>query len=115
MGLLTKHIQASTLFEVLLAMVILATSFGIGIMIYLQVIQSDSSTQKLIANKQLEAFFHESALKKTYFDEVKTLARLSLSKEVNVLENDLVHFHLEATDESGKLISAQDHYILADE
>jgi len=108
-------LAASSILEVLLAMVILATSFGIALMVYLQVISSDRSEQKLIAHKAIERFYVQTKQTERYFDEENTFRYGMLYKTVEVKENNLIHFHFGAFNENNELLAEQDHYILSDE
>lgn len=66
MAILDKKISAFSLIEALVAMVIIMISFGIGMMVYFNIIKSEKSQIKLQATINSENIFIETRQLKSY-------------------------------------------------
>lgn len=101
--------------EVLIAMVILASSVGVALLVYVKVLESNTTQKKLFAYKSMERFVEESKTEARYFDEEQPFTYGTLIKQVEVSENELILFRVEAVDEAGNILVKRNYYHIANE
>lgn len=103
---LTKKIAASTLIEVLIAMVIVIVIYGIAMMIFLNVQKSSNTALKTLALLELEKVVIETKKKFTFIDEEYKTENLEIKKKISVYQkcSELRELSFEVFDLSGKLI-----------
>ena len=114
MALLTKKIKASTLIEVLVAMIIIMISFGIAMAIYMNVSLSDHLVQKLKAELLLNETAIETKAANSFIDEKTGSDKISINKTVTSY-NGIPELHLlmlEAFDVNGKKISERKELVI---
>ncbi|HET6243889.1 MAG: hypothetical protein H0V01_04385 [Bacteroidetes bacterium] len=114
MALLTKKIKASTLIEVIVALIIVMITFGIAMVIFINVTHSDNQVQKLKASLILNESALKTSKENSYIDEKTEVDGLFINKTINPYENipglNLVLF--EAFDVNGKIIAERRELIL---
>lgn len=76
-------ITASTLIEVIVAMVVLAIAFSIGIMIYFNILSSSGSYRAFETTLLLKQVAAETTHNKSYIDELIELENLTIQKSVS--------------------------------
>ncbi len=76
-------LRASTLFETLMALVIIVTCFGVGTMIYGNVMDSDSTVRSFNARQLMQQWAVQTHVNGTYFDETRQHAPFMLRKKIN--------------------------------
>ena len=111
---MTKKIKASTLIEVLIAMILVMFSFGIAMAIYINVSLSDHLVQKLKAELLLNETAIETKAGNSFIDEKTGLGNISVNKTVTSY-NGISGLHLlllEAFDVNGKKISERKELII---
>lgn len=114
MALLTKKVKASTLIEVMVALIIVMISFGIAMAIYVNVTHSDNQTQKLKA----QLLLNETAIKTTnensFIDEKTEMDGISVIKTVSSYEGTpgLHLLFLEAFDVNAKKIAERKELVI---
>lgn len=75
-----RNVKAATLLETLVAMIIVLIGFSISIMIYINVIKSNSAGLKIKANMAAEAMKRECIRTKSFIDEEKEYDQFVLVK-----------------------------------
>lgn len=98
-------LKGSTLIETLVAMIIVMLAFGIGLMIYLNVIQSSGAQQKLNAQLQINKVAIETKDKNLFVDGEYTLENLKIVKTLRAYSPEserLKLLKIEAFDWNGK-------------
>lgn len=106
--------KAATLLESLVAMVIVLLSFGIALMIYVNITNSNNSQLKLNAYLSLNEVLAETVQDEAYTDEETEKGVLKIVKTVQPYgrSKNLVEIHLEARDVNGKVLSVLDKIVL---
>lgn len=98
---INKSLKASTLIETLAASVIIAISFGIGTMVYFNVLVSSKSISKERANYLMQSVMNESIKFDKLGDETIVLEGLTIDKSVSSYrEPDLYKIELTTTENS---------------
>ena len=82
MALLTKKINASTLVESLIAMVVVVISFGIATTIYVNVLSSGEEFQRLKAVAILQKIAMETKQNRLYLDDNIVVDQFIVEKKV---------------------------------
>ena len=114
MALLTKKVKASTLIEVMVAMIIVMISFGIAMIIYINVTRSDNQVQKL----KVQLLLNETAIKtsneNSFMDEKTETDGIFVNKTVNSYNGipGLNFLLLEAFDANGKKIAERKELVI---
>jgi Tfp pilus assembly protein PilV len=88
MALLNKKTKASSLVEVIIAMVIIAITFSLGIMIYINVIYSSYNEQKNTAYNLLELYAAQTKQQKSYVDQYEEIDGFIIEKKISNYNND---------------------------
>ena len=103
--ILNAKARAATLVESLVAMVIVLMSFGIALMIYVNIADSSNSQLKLNAHLTLSEALTETIQDEAYIDEETKKGILTIVKTVQPCgrSGSLVAIHLEAKDGNGKV------------
>ena len=105
--------KAATLLESMVAMVVVLLSFGIALMIYVNVANSNNSQQRLgvylalnevLADTVEDAAFTDEETKEGVLTIVKTVQPYGRSKS-------LIEIHLEARDLNGKILGVLDKIV----
>ncbi|MBS1635861.1 MAG: type II secretion system protein [Bacteroidetes bacterium] len=118
MALLKKRIQASTLLETLIAIVLILVCFSIATVVLVNIMQSDNGRMKLHARTELEALYIKTMEEKTFIDEDVEFDTFSIHKTISPYQDspDLYLLALTATsknaqvlDEFKKLILVEKH------
>ncbi|MFI5219202.1 MAG: prepilin-type N-terminal cleavage/methylation domain-containing protein [Bacteroidia bacterium] len=107
MAVLNKKINGSTLIETLVAMVIIIICFGIGTVIYSNVINSVDFRQRLHASMVLNEVSIQSKKDNNYVDNDYEIENLVVKKKINrfMESDDLLQMTLSAYNGKGKLIA----------
>jgi len=105
--------KAATLLESLVAMVVVLLSFGIALMIYVNIANSNNSQLKLNAYLTLSEVLTETIQDEAYTDEETEKGILTIVKTVQPYgrSTSLIEIHLEAKDINGKLLSVLDKIV----
>jgi hypothetical protein len=106
MALLTKKIQAATLIESLIAMVIVMLSFGIATTVYVNVISSGNQLQKLKSELLLKRIASETIKAHLFLDEKITVDEITVQKKITSYNGskDLLEISLQAFSSNEKLL-----------
>ncbi|MDQ3192428.1 MAG: hypothetical protein M3Q58_12615 [Bacteroidota bacterium] len=114
MALLTKKIKASTLIEVIVALIIVMISFGIAMAIYVNVTYSDNQIQKLKANLILNETAIKTTNENSFIDEKTEVDGISVVKTVHSYEGiqGLNLLLLEAFDVNMKKIAERKELVI---
>lgn len=107
MALVTMtKVKAATLIEVIVAMVMIMTVFGISMMIYLQVLHASISERQVRIGLILKKIGEDTISSKRFFDETIEEDEFSIHKSIATYDNreNLIHLHLEIVD-GGKTIT----------
>ncbi|MBN2788270.1 MAG: hypothetical protein JXQ69_08115 [Paludibacteraceae bacterium] len=114
MAILRKKIPASTLIEVIVAMVIILSSFGMAMMV-IDSNKKSTHTHLLIKAEQYVVKEKEETLeKKLFLDEEKNFNGFSIVKTISDYNNtsDLRLLEIQALDKNKKLITKQQLLII---
>lgn len=112
-----RSIRGSTLIETLVAMIIVMLAFGIGLMIYLNVIQSSGVQQKLNAQLQMNRIAIETKDKNLFVDEEDTTGTMKIIKTIQPYSagsDKLKLMKIEAFDGNGKKLGERKELIKAE-
>lgn len=114
MGKIDKTIPGSTLIEVLVAMVIIMTSTGIGLMIYENLSNGNNDELKVKAEISLDNLATETKLDKHYIDFSIDKDDMQLIQSIESYDKSsrLKILHLEAKTPFGKKITQWNEVIL---
>jgi hypothetical protein len=116
-GIRSVKWKASSLIEVIVAMVVMVITFGIGMMIYHNILNSGINLQNIKAEMLLSKVSEETSLLKSYFDEDIIEGELLVRKKVGKYTDNasllLVEIQVYSKDE--KLLAEGNYLILADE
>jgi Tfp pilus assembly protein PilV len=95
--LMRLKISASSLVEVIVALIIISIVFGISTMIYINVLNSTYSVKQLQHSMLLKAICEETINKKRYFDETIKSEDITVFKKVTKVTgyDKLLHLHVE--------------------
>lgn len=108
-----QRVRASSLIEVIAAMLILSMVFGLAIVIYLNVQRSGVSARKLICIVRLEAAFAETEQQRTFTSREWQYDDLTVYQEVKQDSAGLTVVILEGRDPAGKLVATKKHMVYA--
>lgn len=114
---LITSISGSTLVETLVAMIIVMLAFGIGMMIYLNVIQSSSALQKLNAQLQMNQIAIETIEDSLFAENEYTLKTMKIIKTLqahNAVSDKLKLLKLEAFDGNGKKLGERKELVITE-
>jgi len=106
--ILITQIKGSTLVETLVAMIIVMLAFGIGLMIYLNVIQSSGAQQRLNAQLQMNQISIETKDKNLFVDDEYTMETMKIVRNLPglAIRTDLLRGY-EMTWENNHVISPE--------
>ncbi|PCJ87266.1 MAG: hypothetical protein COA57_04870 [Flavobacteriales bacterium] len=116
MALLKQKIKATTLVETLIAMVIVMITFGLGLMIYVNVMNSGNQQLKLNAQLLMNQMAAETKTDNNFLDEemetetlkiIKTVLPYEGSKRLNILM-------FEAFNKGGKKVTERKELIIVE-
>lgn len=107
-------INSSTLVEVIVAMVVLAIAFSIGIMIYFNIISGSGSYRAFETNLILKQVASETIRNKSYIDESLEINDLTIHKAVSAYNGSkkVMVLELRAVDQNQKEHAVQKQLIL---
>jgi hypothetical protein len=110
-------IKASSLIEVVVAMVIMVITFGVGMMIYHNILRSGINLQKVKAEHLLYKVTEKTIESKSFFDEDFIEGALLVRKKVGSYQNNasLLLLELQVFTKEEKLLAESNVLILADE
>ena len=113
MALLNKKLQASSLVESLIAMVIIIACFSIAVLIYSSVIDSDKELSRVRADLWMDEVYVDTIEKDKYVDEETTINGYKLVKTVGMYKNaeNVYQLNLKVVDAEGIIIKSQDYLI----
>jgi hypothetical protein len=105
---LSGRINASSLFETIVALMIIVLVFGIAMTIYVNVLRNSSSLAELKASQRLEKIAYETVTEKKYFDETITEEGIVFEKHIAPYNNiqGLLLLELQAYDESKRILAS---------
>lgn len=109
----SKKLKATTLIEVLVAMIIILLSFGTGMMIYNNILNSDNGYEKMKSRLILNEIAIETKKEKTFFDEIKEEETFTIHKSIEQYKDkkNLSLLHLKAFNKQGRLIAEKKELI----
>ena len=99
-------LKGTTLVEVLVASIITAISFGIGLMIYTNVLHSNRSKQKTEISLLFEQHKYQTILKEKYQSKIIHLENIEIQENITLYKNknDLLHLNYKALNTKGEII-----------
>jgi hypothetical protein len=80
---LLYRFKSSSLIEAIVAMVIVSISFGLGVMIYMNIHTSGNPLVKLKAYIEVSNFYHKSLYKKNFDDENYAFQNLNIHRQTS--------------------------------
>ncbi len=83
MALLTRKLKASSLIEVMVALIIVMVCFGIAMIIYLNVSQSDRQLQRLKGKLILNEIAIKTKNENSYIDDKIEFESINVNKTIN--------------------------------
>ena len=112
-SLLNSKAKAATLLESLVAMVIVLLGFGIALMIYVNVVNSNNSQIRLNAHLSMSEVLSETIQDEAFTDEETKKGMLTIVKTIIPYDKSsgLIEIHLEAKDVSGKVLGVLDKIV----
>ncbi|MBO9702110.1 MAG: hypothetical protein J7604_18015 [Sporocytophaga sp.] len=110
-------IKASSLIEVVVAMVVMVITFGVGMMIYHNILRSGINLQNVKAEMLLSRIAEETVRSKSYFDEDIKEGELIVRKKVGKYQNStsLLQLEIQVYSKEEKLLAEGNNLILVDE
>jgi hypothetical protein len=116
-GISSLKVKASTLIEVVVAMVIMFITFGLGMMIYHNVLKSGINLQNIKADHLSSQIVEETIKARSYFDEEMELQDLLVKKRIGPYQNNssLLLLEIQVFSKDAKLLAETSQLILADE
>lgn len=107
------RLPATSVVESITAMVIILLSFGVGMMIYMNVIRSEKILSKTQANLILNQLMDKSINESLFFDDKIQIGGLSVNREVKAYSNfqDVFVVRLMATNPKGEIILTQQELV----
>ncbi|MCR6641070.1 MAG: hypothetical protein NVV82_19280 [Sporocytophaga sp.] len=115
--LIQQKIKASSLIEVVVAMVVMVITFGVGMMIYHNILRSGINLQNVKAEMLLSKISEETIRSRSYFDEDINEGELIVRKKVGKYQNNalLLLLEIQVYSKEEKLLAESNNLILADE
>ncbi|HEY8402745.1 MAG TPA: hypothetical protein VIK89_15860 [Cytophagaceae bacterium] len=109
--------NASTLLEVVVAMVLIMVVFGIGLMSYMNIMKSSYNFQKLRASQETERIATATKKEKTFVDQAYETETVSYYKSIKKYEgqSNLILLEVEAVDRSNQQLALRRELILLDD
>ena len=106
--------MASTLIEVMVAMIIVMISFGIAMVIYINVTRSDNQVQKLRAQLLLNETAIKTKIENSFVDATMEVESISIIKTIDSYEGSSILnlLLLEAFDIDGKKIAERKELVI---
>jgi Tfp pilus assembly protein PilV len=103
---LRTKIQAATLIEVIVSLVIIMIFFGIAMMIYINVLNTSISNRQIQADLLLKEVCEETILNRRYFDEKIEKDGFVVYKSIRKYSDmeNVIHLHVETLNKS-KVVS----------
>ncbi len=113
---LNTKIKGFTLIEVLVSLTLIMLSFGIGLMIYINVIKSDHNYLKLEALAAIKQVSNETKIKKQFIDEEYSFENVDINKTITKYNGsqNLYIISIEAFDKNGKKINELKEMVISD-
>lgn len=111
------NLKASSLVEVIIAMVVITLVFGLTLVIYLNVVRSSSLFPKLKASSLLDQVALQTKTEKRFFEETLETGGYHIHKQVSIYRGNerLLLIRLQATDPEGTVLAERNELIPADE
>ena len=115
--LINSKLQASTLIESLIAMIIIVLSIGISAMIYSSILSSDKEFIKLKANKLIDAECVKTKTQQLFVDSEVKIDEFVIEKKISLYNDteNLYQISFMATDVNGNTIAIRNELIINDE
>lgn len=104
-GKLNKGVNASTLLEVIVSMVIIVVVFGIAMMIYTNVLRFSLSAKKLRAQMILNQTMLKAENNPQSITQTLTVGDFRVEQEIKPYTNNLTEIHLTAYDQNQQKIA----------
>jgi hypothetical protein len=97
-------VPAYTLVESLVALIIIVTITGFGLLLYLRVLQGDAYLLRFRAKQQVNLLLIETISKELYFDDEIEFPEFSINKRVDFYKGDkkVALIRLQATGNNGR-------------
>jgi hypothetical protein len=108
-----KKIPAASLFETIVALMIIMIVFGIAMTIYVNVMRNSSSLSELKASQKLEEIARDTKEKKSYFDEKFEDEGTIIEKKVSKYQGkeELLLIDIQAFDKENKRLAERKEII----
>jgi Tfp pilus assembly protein PilE len=108
-----SKLKAATLFESLIAMIIIIVCFGVAVMIYTNVLNSDKQRSELTAILLLNKEAVEFKKEKKFIDDEKKVGDWNIKKTIQLYEytKNVYHLQLMAIDKNGNTIATRNELI----
>ncbi len=115
-GLIKMHgrIEASSLVETVVAMIIILSVFGISMMVYMNVVKTGINLSNLNASLQLNELAEKTKKEKLYVDQTIESKGFSIQKKITKYNHDenLLLLEITAKDNGDKILASRKEIIL---
>lgn len=110
----TTKVNASSLFETIVALMVIVLVFGIAMTMYVNILRTSSSLAELKAAQRLEALAKETKEKRSYFDEYFEEDAFVIEKRVGKYmdREGVLLLNFEAFDKSKKRLAERKEIII---
>ena len=114
MAVLKKKLKASALIEVLVALVIIVSCFGIASMMYVNITNSYNNRQLLSAQLRMNEIALKTKAENNFLEERIESNQLTIEKSVNTYKEskEIVLLTLKAFTKNGKIIASHRELII---
>jgi hypothetical protein len=111
---LDKKLKATTIIESMIAMIIIVICFGIGTMIFNNILSSDKHRQELKAMLYLNQEAIEIKKEKIFLDNEKQIGEWTIKSKIEKYEQteNLIKLELLAINSKGKIIAKRNELIV---
>ncbi|MFN6945505.1 MAG: prepilin-type N-terminal cleavage/methylation domain-containing protein [Cytophagaceae bacterium] len=102
---MSKSLKGVSLIEVVIAMVIIAITYSIGIMIYINVLYSSYDIRKIEAIHLADNCANKALHEKTFYDEQIEFNDFYVERKVSPHQNGLMRMDIEVYSKNNKLLA----------
>lgn len=113
-GIVDRKLNASSLLETIVALMVVMLVFGIAMTIYVNVMRNSSSLAEVKASLRLDVLAKETKEKKAFFDENFEEEQVDFEKRVTKYQNKegLLLLELEARDKTNRILAERKEIIV---
>jgi type II secretory pathway pseudopilin PulG len=104
-----KKLEGFTIMESLVAMIIVASSFGMASMVYVNCMQFNREPEKIHANRAIDAMIEQTLLQKSFLNEHFSNEIFDIDKTLKAYEgaNNLDELCIKVYDKEKRLITSR--------